>query len=66
MAVLPNPLLAGFALIVAGFGNAGFGIMQSTLIFRGVKPEMRALLDRYRSGNTRRTPATSSTRTGTP
>lgn len=44
MAVLPNPVLAGLALIVAGFGNAGFGIMQSTLIFRGAKPEMRALL----------------------
>lgn len=44
MSVLPNPFLAGIALMIAGFGNAGFGIMQSTLIFRGVKPEMRALL----------------------
>jgi predicted MFS family arabinose efflux permease len=44
MAVLPHAALAGLALIVAGFGNAGFGIMQSTLIFHGVRPEMRALL----------------------
>lgn len=44
MCVAPHPLIAGAALIVAGLGSAGFGVMQSTLILRGAKPEMRALL----------------------
>lgn len=44
MCVAPHPAIAGGALIVAGFGSAGFGVMQSTLILRGAKPEMRALL----------------------
>ncbi len=44
MAVVPYAALAALALMVAGFGGAGFGIMQSTLIFRGAKPEMRGQL----------------------
>src|SRR5690606_19105002 len=41
-ALIPNPVLAGFALLAAGFGGSGFGIMQVTLIFHLVAPEMRA------------------------
>jgi hypothetical protein len=44
MVVLPHPALAGLALITAGFGSVGFSVMQSTLLFNGVKPEMRAMM----------------------
>lgn len=44
MAILPDASLAGMALLTAGAANAVFGIMQSTLIFRVVKPEMRGLM----------------------
>ncbi len=44
MAVLPSASLAAVALLAAGAGNAVFGIMQSTLIFRVVRPEMRGLM----------------------
>jgi predicted MFS family arabinose efflux permease len=44
MSLLADAKLAGMALLVAGSANAVFGIMQSTLIFRVVKPEMRGLM----------------------
>jgi predicted MFS family arabinose efflux permease len=44
MSLLPDARLAGTALLFAGSANAVFGIMQSTLIFRIVKPEMRGLM----------------------
>lgn len=44
MALMPYATLAGLALLIAGLGSAGFGIMQSTLIFHSMKPEMRASL----------------------
>lgn len=44
MALMPYAGLAGLALLIAGLGSSGFGIMQSTLIFHGMKPELRASL----------------------
>lgn len=44
MSLLSDARLASAALLVAGSANAVFGIMQSTLIFRIVKPEMRGLM----------------------
>ncbi len=41
-AVLPYASLAGVALFIIGLGGSGFGIMQSTLAFRSVEPQMRA------------------------
>ncbi len=44
MAMISDAKLASTALLFAGSANAVFGIMQSTLIFRIVKPEMRGLM----------------------
>lgn len=44
MSLFSDARLASAALLVAGSANALFGIMQSTLIFRIVKPEMRGLM----------------------
>jgi MFS family permease len=41
-AFAPYPLLAGIVLIVTGFANSGFSIMQATLIFLSSPPEMRS------------------------
>ena len=41
-AFAPYPLLAGIVLIVTGFANAGFSIMQATLVFLSAPPEMRS------------------------
>lgn len=41
-AVLPSASLAGAALFITGLAGSGFGIMQSTLAFRSVEPQMRA------------------------
>ena len=41
-ALAPGPLLAGLALLLVGFGGAGFAIMQPTLVFLATPPEMRS------------------------
>jgi hypothetical protein len=41
-AVLPSATLAGAALFITGLAGSVFGIMQSTLAFRSVEPQMRA------------------------
>ena len=41
-AFAPYPLLAGIVLMVTGFANAGFSIMQATLVFLSAPPEMRS------------------------
>jgi MFS family permease len=40
-ALLPEPSLAGLALLIAGIGGSGFAITQSTLAFHATRPEMR-------------------------
>jgi MFS family permease len=40
-AMLPNAVLAGLALLIAGLGGSGFAITQSTLAFHAARPEMR-------------------------
>ncbi|MBV9685645.1 MAG: MFS transporter, partial [Alphaproteobacteria bacterium] len=37
----PNALVAGTVLLVTGLANAGFSIMQATLVFLSAPPEMR-------------------------
>jgi len=41
-ALAPNPLLAGTVLLVTGVANAGFSIMQATLVYLAAPPEMRS------------------------
>jgi MFS family permease len=41
-ALAPHPLLAGLALMLAGWGGSGFSIMQTTLVFLATPPEMRS------------------------
>jgi MFS family permease len=41
-AFAPYPLLAGTVLMITGFANAGFSIMQATLVFLSAPPEMRS------------------------
>jgi MFS family permease len=41
-ALMPHPVLAGIALVIAGFGGSGFSITQSAIVFRSVQLEMRA------------------------
>ena len=41
-ALMPNPVLAGIALVIAGFGGSGFSITQSAIVFRSVQLGMRA------------------------
>ena len=35
-------MLAGAALLLTGFGGAGFGTMQATLVYLASPPEMRS------------------------
>ncbi|MBO0738290.1 MAG: MFS transporter [Alphaproteobacteria bacterium] len=41
-ALTPHPLLAGTVLLVTGLANAGFSIMQATLVYLSAPPEMRS------------------------
>ena len=41
-ALAPYPVLAGTVLMVTGFANAGFSIMQATLVYLSAPPEMRS------------------------
>src|SRR5215467_7602055 len=41
-ALAPVPSLAGFVLLLTGFANAGFSIMQATLVYLASPPEMRS------------------------
>jgi MFS family permease len=41
-AFAPNSLVAGTVLVVTGLANAGFSIMQATLVFLAAPPEMRS------------------------
>ena len=41
-ALAPYPLLAGTVLLVTGLANAGFSIMQATLVYLAAPPEMRS------------------------
>jgi MFS family permease len=41
-ALMPYPLLAGTVLLVTGVANAGFSIMQATLVYLSAPPEMRS------------------------
>jgi MFS family permease len=41
-AMIPNPWLAGLALILVGIGGSGFGIMQPTLIYLATPVELRS------------------------
>ena len=40
-ALVPSPVIAGTALLLAGFGGAGFSIMQATLVYINAPAEMR-------------------------
>src|SRR6185436_15180206 len=40
----PAVPVAAFALFLGGIFNAGFGVMQATLVYRGAPAEMRARL----------------------
>ncbi|MDB5374592.1 MAG: hypothetical protein JWP04_3234 [Belnapia sp.] len=41
-ALSPHPVLAGLALLFIGFGQAGFSIMQATLLYMMSPPELRS------------------------
>jgi MFS family permease len=41
-ALAAHPVLAGSVLLVTGFANAGFSIMQATLVYLSAPPEMRS------------------------
>lgn len=41
-ALAPHPALAGAALLLTGFGGAGFSIMQATLVYLATPPELRS------------------------
>jgi MFS family permease len=41
-ALAPYPLLAGTVLLATGLANAGFSIMQATLVYLSAPPEMRS------------------------
>jgi len=43
-ALAANPLLAGTVLLVTGVANAGFSIMQATLVYLAAPPEMRSCI----------------------
>ena len=40
-ALVPNVPIAGAALLLTGVSNAGFSVMQATLIYLAAPPEMR-------------------------
>jgi hypothetical protein len=41
-ALAPDSVLAGTVLLVTGFANSGFSIMQATLVYLSAPPEMRS------------------------
>ena len=41
-ALAPDALFAGTVLLITGLANAGFSIMQATLVFLAAPPEMRS------------------------
>jgi MFS family permease len=41
-ALVPDPVIAGSALLFTGLGGAGFSIMQATLVYLSSPPEMRS------------------------
>lgn len=41
-ALAPTAVLAGLALLMLGFGNAGFASMQATLVYMVTPPELRS------------------------
>ncbi|HXT79785.1 MAG TPA: hypothetical protein VN702_09480, partial [Acetobacteraceae bacterium] len=41
-ALIPQPLIAGLALVFTGLGGAGFSTMQATLVYLAAPPEMRS------------------------
>jgi MFS family permease len=41
-AFAPDPLIAGSVLLLTGLANAGFSIMQATLVYLAAPPEMRS------------------------
>jgi MFS family permease len=41
-ALVPVPAVASAALLLTGFGGAGFSIMQATLVYLSAPPEMRS------------------------
>ena len=41
-ALVPTPAAAGGALLLTGFGGAGFSTMQATLVYLAAPPEMRS------------------------
>jgi MFS family permease len=41
-ALMPDPLLAATVLLATGFANAGFSIMQATLVYLAAPAEMRS------------------------
>lgn len=41
-ALVPDPAVASVALLLTGFGGAGFSIMQATLVYLAAPPEMRS------------------------
>ena len=41
-ALVPDPRVAGAALLLTGLGGAGFAIMQATLVYLASPPEMRS------------------------
>jgi MFS family permease len=41
-ALMAQPVLAGAVLLMTGFANAGFSIMQATLIYLSAPPDMRS------------------------
>jgi len=43
-ALVPNVAFAGTALLLTGLFNAGFSVMQATLIYLAAPPEMRSRL----------------------
>jgi predicted MFS family arabinose efflux permease len=42
VALIPEPLSAGAALLVTGLSGASFSIMQATLVYLAAPPEMRS------------------------
>jgi len=41
-ALAPHSVLAGTVLLITGFANSGFSIMQATLVYLSAPPEMRS------------------------
>jgi hypothetical protein len=41
-ALVPEPLIAGGALLLTGLGGAGFSIMQATLVYLAAPADMRS------------------------